>query len=800
MINGASSLRLSRTGRRVQLGPLACAGLILALVALLSVRGDARAGATFVVTSAADVVGANPGNHVCETAAGNGVCTLRRAVIEANAWPGGGATIDLTQVPGGVVTLAIPASGSDDATTGDLNLTANTTIVGAGPATTIIDGNASVVHDRVLNVQGVKVSISGVTIRHGTIPTAFNDGAGILNSGTLTLVNSRVTDNSTSAAPTSGSGIASSGSLSLIGVSIDHNTGANGALYSGGSQLSILNSIIAGNQAPDGGGIICNDCTLTLTNSTVSSNTTTAFGGGVYVINPGATAIIKGSTIDNNVARFGAGVMNYSASTLVIDSTISGNMANEDGGGICNCQTGGTVGVYNSTITLNSADHDLNGSGFGGGLNNGLTSGAMTVQNSIVADNYESFFFAVAGAYIPTVGECYGSLVTSGANLMDGYNTSRCSTIGSAVTLAGPKLGGLQANGGSTYTHALLSGSPAINAGPLAGCTDNLGAPISFDQRGHPRPLPGSGGRCDLGAFEISAIDPHDFNSNGTADLLWRNPATGENGLWLMNGATVVGAQVLPSSGAAFQIAATADFDGDGHADILWHNPATGENGLWLMNGSTIVGAQALPGASPAWIIGGVADFDGDGRADIFWHNPTSGENGMWLMNGFAIVSAAAFPAVPATFQPAGVGDFDGDGRADILWRNAGTGEDGIWLMTSATIKSFAAIPGAPPAWIIAGVADFNGDGWTDIVWRNPVTGEDGMWLMNGMTIQSAQNLPPANTAWQIVETADFNGDGRADLLWHNPTTGESGIWLLNGASILAAQALPTANPAWRVR
>src|SRR5262249_31099524 len=66
-------------------------------------------------------------------------------------------------------------------------------------------------------------------------------------------------------------------------------------------------------------------------------------------------------------------------------------------------------------------------------------------------------------------------------------------------------LGPLQNNGGQTETHALLPGSPAIDAGDAV-CTDANGAPLTTDQRGKPRPVDGNGDgtrACDIGAFEF---------------------------------------------------------------------------------------------------------------------------------------------------------------------------------------------------------------------------------------------------------------------------------------------------------
>src|SRR5262249_47339851 len=110
---------------------LQCFGL--ALWSLFVASFPARA-AIFTVNSTSDVVGAAPLNDgICATAYNNGVpngvCTLRAAIMEANHAPGGPHTINL---PPGLYALTIPASGANDETTGDLNITASMSIIGAG--------------------------------------------------------------------------------------------------------------------------------------------------------------------------------------------------------------------------------------------------------------------------------------------------------------------------------------------------------------------------------------------------------------------------------------------------------------------------------------------------------------------------------------------------------------------------------------------------------------------------------------------------------------------------------------------
>src|SRR5262249_35035308 len=151
----------------------------------------------------------SPGNRVCETAPGNGLCTLRAAIQESNALAGDDTiilslnTYLLTQVA-------------------ELTITGNLTITGGGASTTIIDGNKSVHADSgVLRINsGAIVIISGVTIRNG----GRTAGGGIDNSGMLTLSNSTVSGNSASL----GGGISNGGTLTIANSTVSGNSGSSG--------------------------------------------------------------------------------------------------------------------------------------------------------------------------------------------------------------------------------------------------------------------------------------------------------------------------------------------------------------------------------------------------------------------------------------------------------------------------------------------------------------------------------------------------------------------------------------------
>jgi len=292
----------------------------------------------------------------------------------------------------------------------------------------------------------------------------------------------------------------------------------------------------------------------------------------------------------------------------------------------------------------------------------------------------------------------------------------------------------------------------------------------------------------------VSRLVGSDFNSDRKSDILWRNSATGENAIWLMNGATLsAGVSTNALADLNYGIAGVGDFNGDGKSDILWHNRATGENAVWLMNGTTLLGGAVFATITdPNWSIAGVGDFNADGKSDILWRNSATGENMIYLMNGVAISNAATVGTVAdLSWRIAGVGDFDGDGKSDILWRNSATGENAIWFMNGATRSVNSPVGGLDINWSIAGVGDFDGDGNSDILWHNGTTGENAIWLMNGATLSSGAVFATITDAnWSVAGVGDFDGDGKSDILWRNSATGENMIYLMNGVTILNRAAI----------
>jgi hypothetical protein len=284
-----------------------------------------------------------------------------------------------------------------------------------------------------------------------------------------------------------------------------------------------------------------------------------------------------------------------------------------------------------------------------------------------------------------------------------------------------------------------------------------------------------------------------DMDGDGRSDIVWRNGATGQTMLWLMNGSAIKSSAVILSD-PNYQVAFTGDFNGDGRTDLVWRHVVTGETVIWLMNGTTFIGGASIS-TDPNWRVVLVGDFNGDGIDDLVWRNSATGATRLTIMSGGAIASTSVLMPDP-NWTATAIGDFNGDGKSDLVWRNANTGETVVWLMNGGSIIGAGTLL-VDPNWTVTHVADFNGDGKSDVVWRNTATGNTAMWLMNGVALAAGGGLL-ADPNWRITHVDDLDGDGRSDLVWRNAATGDTAVWLMNGLSIVAGAGLPVGG-AWSI-
>ncbi len=412
-----------------------CRRLILFFGVLLSIailKNNLVHAKVFRVNAAIDHNDLSPGNGLCVSFLLPIIppffvpyCTLRAAIEEANALPGP----DIILL--GSTTYRITSEGrlEDACFSGDLDIVDDLQIVGGGVNATFIDANGL---DRVIDVIGTntKVDLIGVTLINGeidgTAEGGHGGGAGVRNSGALTL-----------------------------------------------NQVVVEDSGYSGVGDNNGGGLL-NKGVCMLFDSTIRNNSA-LYGGGIFNDSEGILKVFS-STINANQSQDGGGLINYGSIGLY-NSTVSNN----SGGGINNK---GVMALIHGTIANNFI------TGEGGGINN---EGDLSLVNTIVATNIG--------------GDCGGRVPVDslGNNLS---SDATCFFIPERTDLSkvDPRLGPLQFNQGLTQTHALLPGSPAIDAG-------QRWEHITTDQQGRSRPKRKA---YDIGAFEANNLAVSAF----TATLL----------------------------------------------------------------------------------------------------------------------------------------------------------------------------------------------------------------------------------------------------------------------------------------
>ena len=389
------------------------------------------------VNSTDDLDDIQRGDGICTASIMFTKCTLRAAVSEAVAYNG---VSDLVYIhlPAGVYKLLIPGEDENFNATGDLDISnphKDILLEGTDPLhPPVIDGNHL---DRIFGIDGSQhVELRYLVIRNGQINN-LNDYNRM------------------------GGGILNSANLDLNIVLIENNT--------------VTCSPQSGSCAGAVGGGINNLGTLRIFNSTIRGNY--AYRGGGIFIGGSATGteLINSTVFDNGASSVGA--INSFAPLTMLNSTISGNTDTNSTGGVF--MNDALLMMANVTLAMNTT-----GSGTASNL---VVKVPPIIRNSIIA--------------YPATGKPNCSLL-SGTVTPQGVNLSSDASCGlnSGVDKINqdPKLTSLMDWGGPTWTHGLLSGSPAINAGDPLGCKDFNNYLLTNDQRGVFRTLAG----CDIGAFE----------------------------------------------------------------------------------------------------------------------------------------------------------------------------------------------------------------------------------------------------------------------------------------------------------
>ena len=329
-----------------------------------------------------------------------------------------------------------------------------------------------------------------------------NGGGAILNDGTLEIEQSAFFNNQST-------------SLTIFG------DAGGGAIYNGGVIISIEDSIFSGNSSAfDFGGAILNNVDVAtgtipgsinlISRTTFESNFAAVNGGAIANIAGSVITTIADSTFFGNIAGGGGALFNGpgpSIITSIINSTLANNFAI---GTITSIQTVSALGgaiqnfgtissILNSTIAYNSAASSSTPpaqNGSGGGIFTTAPGSIGNIESTIIARN-----FAQQGNGPDIFGDPLNSsydLIGVGGDGNTFTNNMSNNLVGSYATPLNPLLGPLKDNGGPTFTMALLSTSPAIDAGR----NPNM---LPFDQRGAPF-VRSFGGQTDIGAYEVQVF------------------------------------------------------------------------------------------------------------------------------------------------------------------------------------------------------------------------------------------------------------------------------------------------------
>lgn len=526
-------------------------------VACLVLWAAAAGATTWTVNDTTDAVDANPGNGVCATAADT--CTLRAAVMEANAYPGDDTII----VSAGTHHLTITAGNG--AAGGDLDITEDLVLVGFGAANTVIDASAV---GRAFLVQRSGSFLVSATLQNlaitgatsGALKVSSGDsavldgvelrgnssgaGGGAYVEGDLTLDGAVIADNH---ATNNGGGVfvAVGGSLTVTGGSrFEGNTAGmhGGAIYADGG-VSVYEGEFLHNAAGGSGGAICvtNLGGLSIAGNPArplfAGNTADTTGGAVYSWTDGPGArLVRWADFVGNVSGGRSGGLDATGPHQVLGCSFRGNIAQGGGGGGASLDGGevqdcefsdnrsagaGSAVDLGADATIENCTLHGNLTPAGGALYVG--SGVTATARALTVTGNGGGGVFTQGSFLPSFsivfgnqgGDCLGpGVVSSGGYNIDGDGSCGL-TAGGDMPATDPLLGTLGPHGGPTRTRPVLRGSPGLDAIPF-----DTG--MTTDQRGEARPADGDmdgQARQDIGAYEL-VIHPGDADGSGWYDAV----------------------------------------------------------------------------------------------------------------------------------------------------------------------------------------------------------------------------------------------------------------------------------------
>jgi hypothetical protein len=687
---------------------------------------------------------------------------------------------------GGIGTGSAVLTLNNDVITGNHAATAGGGIENGGGLLmtdcTVSDNTAVIEGGGIDSAISIATTITGSTITNNTV-TAQNQaaaGGGIFSDGSLTLINSTISQNTVD-------------SVAATGSAAGNNAEAGGLYSDVDGSYTIIGCTFSGNGARGG--------------MAASGTGGAALGGGARLATSG---IIDDCTFNGNIA-FGG-------------QTTNGTGGNGVGGGIewifnasptlINCTIVGNDAAQGATAT----GHFIGLLSFGGGIN---ANGSGTVENTIVAGNAASNGPDIDGVLTTAFADLVGD--GSDSDQTNGVNGNQ---VGTPVSPIDPLLGPLQNNGGPTQTMMPLANSTAINEG------SNAFVQSAVDQRGDLRVV---GHAVDIGAVEVQqfrriAVGP---GAAMAPEVKEYDP---------VNGILKLDFMAYESTFKGGVRVAVADMNGDGVPDIITA-PAGVQVTLVNVNGALfpsfnfslgrapeikvfsgadgtqIADFLAYPSNFTAGVFVAVADVNRDGIPDIITGPDATGQSGhtnvrVFFGNHLINTGAALTPDLEFNAYDPGFGggvrvaaaDLNHDGFADIV-----TGP-GIWSgpdirifdgqtltnnHSASKIGEFLAYDPRYFGGVFVSTGDTNGDRLTDIITGTNGNGGPEVKAFSGTNVLTSPTptiiddffaYAPAFNGGASVAALDVNGDGKADIVTGAGAGGGPHVRIFDGGTGLQLQ------------
>jgi hypothetical protein len=451
--------------------------------------------------------GAEAASFQVTTTDDSGSGSLRAAMLDANASPGKDS-IDVNT--DGQISLVAELPHITDPNGLD--------IIGPGSGLLDVHRATGSGNFRIFVLDDGLNSISGLTVSNGAAIASGVSvgiaGGGIYNQTPLRLDDVVVRDNVVSATASGTNSIAKARGGGIFSTSAFNNLFMKNSIVRDNTVSAVASGTGSSAEA-FGGGISSDAVRLEIDRSTFKHNTASAsaavsangFGGGIYndccsVNNAGGGRLFVTDTTFYENHAGGGGAISNAGELAVSNSTISGNIADDFGGGIDNFGAGAITDLNAVTIADNTANFN-NGSGDGGGTQSGSPGpgAGISVSNTLYYNNVVYGSLPGSG---PVDSQCSGypsishgyNLRTSADTGCEDFDPQLGDSVDNTFTLA-------PLAGSPTLTRALPAGSAPVDAGnPATPGAGNFACPAT-DQRGLYRG--GTAGRCDVGAFELGA-------------------------------------------------------------------------------------------------------------------------------------------------------------------------------------------------------------------------------------------------------------------------------------------------------